>query len=88
METVSELPESPIPGLGFEDSERLLADHVEEFLRILDEPGAAPDVDSFCERAPQSLRRQLRERCLDIRFIKRLLPAGAAGKTAPTRASG
>jgi hypothetical protein len=80
--TVNELPKSHIPGLGFEVSERLLADQVEEFLRILDEEASVPDLDVFCQRAPESLRRQLRERCIDVRSIKRLLPAQLAGKTA------
>jgi serine/threonine protein kinase/formylglycine-generating enzyme required for sulfatase activity len=79
---VSQTPSSPVPGHEPEDPERLLADHVQEFLRILDEEGVAPDLEQFCERAPKALRRQLRERCLDIQFIKRLLPARVTAQPA------
>jgi serine/threonine protein kinase/formylglycine-generating enzyme required for sulfatase activity len=79
---VSQTPGSPVPGREPEDPERLLADHVQEFLRILDEEGVAPDLEQFCERAPKALRRQLRERCLDIQFIKRLLPARVTAQPA------
>ncbi|HVS11000.1 MAG TPA: serine/threonine-protein kinase, partial [Planctomycetota bacterium] len=78
---MSETPASPVSGHEPEDPERLIADHVQEFLRILEEEGVAPDLDEFCERAPKALRRQLRERCVDVQFIKRLLPARA---TAPS----
>ncbi|HVS10270.1 MAG TPA: hypothetical protein VMS76_10390 [Planctomycetota bacterium] len=79
---MSEFPKPPSTWLGFEVSERLLAEHVEEYLRILEEADSAPDVEVFCKRAPESLRRQLRERCIDVRSIKRLLPSISAGKTA------
>lgn len=70
-----DLPGIPAAAQDFEASERLLAEHVEEYLRILEEKDSVPDVDAFCQRAPESLRRQLRERCIDVRSIKRLLPA-------------
>lgn len=74
-------PESTALGSETEGSDDPLTPIVQEYCRQLDE-GRASGVDEFCAGHPAELREELRERCLDVRYLKRVLPGSEEAEPA------
>jgi serine/threonine protein kinase/formylglycine-generating enzyme required for sulfatase activity len=61
------------------DPEAQVEAYVQQFLHRLEE-GESVEVDEFCAAVPEAIRAVVRSRCIDIRYLKRVLPQlGAEG---------